>query len=456
MSRIAVALALVLPLWGGDRALEARLLDPILSELRDGALVRAVVTQSATLPRGTLLEARVARSRPVGLGLRRERASLVLEFRECVLPDGTRHPLGAELRSIDNAREEVRRNGEVRGILAADGPQSWVRGLWFRPQAHLFQRSLLGLTGAAGQAWSRLNMGPFGAVGLVAVRMSVFRLPDPEIRIPAGADLLLEIETGPTPALDGSRGSDETELSGNLRQWIKEQPARVTEPDGKPASDVINLAFLGDEHTVKWSFAAAGWSEADALNRQTFARAYKAFLQVHAYPTAPVSPLHYGGRPPDMVFQRSLNTVAKRHHVRIWRAGEVDGQTVWLGAATHDVGIVFNRGKFTLTHRIDSAIDKERDKLIGDLDFAGCAEPVAFVDRPLAESRAKQRISTDGRVAVVTLRPCDPPNLDVSPSQVARRPAHVRAARRFTLETRAYLLRGNLYYWGYSYARRVF
>ena len=38
------------------------------------------------------------------------------------------------------------------------------------------------------------------------------------------------------------------------------------------------------------------------------------------------------GRLPDLVFQKSFNTLAKRHHVRLWQV-EVPGGTAWVGAA---------------------------------------------------------------------------------------------------------------------------
>ncbi len=51
-----------------------------------------------------------------------------------------------------------------------------------------------------------------------------------------------------------------------------------------------------------------------------------------------MSTLTIGGRPPDLMFQKSLDTFAKRHHVRVWELHKTyQGQEVWVAAATHDI-----------------------------------------------------------------------------------------------------------------------
>jgi hypothetical protein len=46
------------------------------------------------------------------------------------------------------------------------------------------------------------------------------------------------------------------------------------------------------------------------------------------------------GRQPDLVFQKSLDTFAKRHHVRIWKlASTYDGREVWVCSSTHDIAV---------------------------------------------------------------------------------------------------------------------
>jgi hypothetical protein len=150
------------------------------------------------------------------------------------------------------------------------------------------------------------------------------------------------------------------------------------------------------------------------------------------------------------VFQKSLNTITKRHHIRIWRAGEFGGSEVWLGAATHDAGVGFRSESLTITHKIDPRTDRERRKVLTDIGFAGCAEKVSSVDRPQeALPASNQGTFTDGRLAVLWLRPCSGPAVnDDTPAELPGTKTK-RFARRFVLETRQYFLRDNLYYWAY-------
>src|SRR5260370_11031298 len=135
---------------------------------------------------------------------------------------------------------------------------------------------------------------------------------------------------------------------------------------------------------------------------------YLAYNSMTGYPTAPVSKMLYQGEEPGAVFEKSLNTITKRHHIRIWRAGEFEGSEVWLGAATHDAGVGFHSDSLTITHKIDPQTDNERSKVVSDIDFAGCSERVSYVDRPREAKLAPARgTRTDGGLAVIWLRSCD-------------------------------------------------
>jgi hypothetical protein len=60
--------------------------------------------------------------------------------------------------------------------------------------------------------------------------------------------------------------------------------------------------------------------------------------------------------------------VSRRHHLRIWKTDyKIDGTPIWAGAATHDVEIeIAKRGRL-INHRIDPAVDTERDFVGSDL-----------------------------------------------------------------------------------------
>lgn len=406
------------------------------------------------IPAGATMEGQVRRAQGVGWGWRRERAGLELQFDGYRLADGRWYPLRAYLRRVDNAREEVSERGRIRGIVAASSPNGLVRGLWGRPSAALAARSPAGLTGLSGRVWSAYALGPVGVAGLMAARVALFRLPEPEIHLPPGAEFRIQVAELPeqAPKFEVERPAGlETPETNELRS----QPAEIRRPNGEAVTDVINVAIRGSREQLAAAMLSAGWYPAEPLTKRSFARSWAAFTKNHGYATAPVSRLLYQNRDPDLVFQKSFNSIAKRHHVRLWRMGERDGEIWWVGAATHDIGIAFDASRFSLTHRVDRRIDRERQKLGNDLAFTGCAAALGWVERAeMAESSARR--VTDGRISVLGLRDCEA-------SEWARREAAgpkragnpvSRFGRRIVLETRDYLFRDNPYYWAVRLATR--
>jgi hypothetical protein len=130
--------------------------------------------------------------------------------------------------------------------------------------------------------------------------------------------------------------------------------------------------------------------------------------------------LTLNGVPSDFVYQKSLDTVQKRHHVRLWKVHQT--ADVWLGAAAEDIGFRFKRAHWT--HSTAPNIDNERGKVVNDLAFTGCLDAVELVSRHspdlLQDPKSKQLILTDTDIAVVRLSVCNNPRtvqgLDTAPS----------------------------------------
>lgn len=417
---------------------------------KPGTRFRAVVIApvewagEVLMPAGTIVSGVVKRSRRVGMGLVRERSSIDLEFREYQLPTGEYFPFEAYLSDIDNGREAVGRKGRIEGILAASNPQSFVSGVWYRPNAGMFPRSVAGLTGAGGHIWTRFSMGPIGAVCLFALRFAAFKLPEPEIRLPKGTEMKAHL-AGLSPDAPRFEKPPGLAIPDDFAVWVGSMRAAVTKPGGNRADDIINIVMTGSREDVIRAFAAAGWWQPEAINTRSFRRAYQAYATQTGYPQAPVSKLFYEGEEPGLVFQKSLNTIAKRHHIRLWPK-DWNGVTVWLGAATQDTGIVFRSGAFS--HKIDPRIDTERDKVVSDLEFSQCSSRAGFVERNWAVSAGP--IHTDGKAAILDVAArCE--NGRSEPEELLEPPLPgtkvTRALRRTVLETRHYFTRGNAYYW---------
>jgi len=447
--------------------LEARLEKSIATEsARAGDPVRAHVlaepvddgSGSCALPADAVITGRVKRVRRVGFGFRRERASLELEF-DTLETDGRSRPIDAILAEVGNSRESVDRNGVLRGVLAVDSNLHMQNGLWLRlrPNATMLRRVATGLTGLAGIASKGFGEHPMLASSIIVARVALVRMAEPEIRLPAGTELVLHLKEAPAAPATPPVSAEEP-----WANWLAAQPAGTHKKANAPAGDLINVALRGSRQGIEASFAAAGWLTTDPLNKRTAIRLFQAHSRKAPYPTAPVSPLYYEGRLPDAVFQKSFNTVAKRHHIRLWHLPNgPDGEPVWLGAATHDIGLKIDR-KTIASHRIDPGIDGERRKVVRDLAHARClAGPVQLVDRPGVRGGVTDghEVITDGRVALLRVnesgcaRPVE--NGRAGTSGFRQRSVFCRLVRRAMLETRYYLLRSNVYYFGYRMVNKL-
>jgi hypothetical protein len=447
-------------------SIELRLTTPLTSYgSKPGTGFESVVVSSRAdqgrqfLPPGTIVRGEVRKRAAVGMGIRHERASLELEFQEYQLADGQRFPLEAKLRALDNARETVTEKGAIRGILAARTPHTFLQGVWHTPNLQLFQRSFLGLTGASGKVFTQFTagasplLGPISAGAIFAVRVAVFRMAEPEIQLPIGTEMRIHLMHVPAeaPSFDPL---EEVKLEADLAGALAVQPASVRKANGRIERDIINIAFAGTREQIIDAFQAAGWHQADRWNLKTVERGFMAYNRQTAFATAPASKLYYQDTRADLVFQKSLDTMSKRHHVRIWRT-EVDGQEMWLGAATHDIGVTFHEGMFT--HKIHPKIDYERGKIVDDLAFSGCSDGTGYVERPLLKRAWDDGdgIITDGRLAVVQLRSSCAPRegLDLAETSAVQKPPRSGAsglARRLVLEGRNYVFRSNPYYMVYD------
>jgi len=94
--------------------------------------------------------------------------------------------------------------------------------------------------------------------------------------------------------------------------------------------------------------------------------------------------------------------------------------------------------------------------VVEDLAFTDCVDAPAYVDR-IGAARASFKNSSvvsDGRMAVLMLRDCDVATDDPAPLKRPGRKVD-KLARRMMLETRQYLMRDNIYYYGFQGAKKL-
>ncbi len=310
------------------------------------------------------------------------RPRLVLDFSNITHPDGSRSRLYAHVIDVDNARETIR-NNEILGII--------------QPHANTKGSVTLAAVGMVNPIAGYTIKG-FSAVYGLSIRR--------EILFPAGTDLQVQIVRPSTLKQKVSwTGWPVLPEDAKLHTLVTAAPIRVFTKEGQP-SDLINLMFLGSRQQVEAAFQEAGWFEADSLSLGTAMKTMQATFRGSGYTQAPVSLLTVDGKPPDLVFQKSLDTFAKRHHLRIWKqTGTYQGREVWVGSATHDIAISTARKGTKWSHRIDPHIDREREWIETDLLYAGTATSYKLVNRPQVPRKTGNatgdEILTDGQISVV-------------------------------------------------------
>ena len=87
------------------------------------------------------------------------------------------------------------------------------------------------------------------------------------------------------------------------------------------------------------------WDETESLTFGTAWKTARAFLFESHYRYSPVSPLYLGGREQDLALQRARLSLNQRLHLRLWATSvRFDGQPVWVGQVSRDIGVRFTPG----------------------------------------------------------------------------------------------------------------
>ncbi len=188
-------------------------------------------------------------------------------------------------------------------------------------------------------------------------------------------------------------------------------PRRIGDKDGN-AGDAINFFVVGSGDRLLEAFRAAGWVVVDRNAKAAVLHGLLSTLSKQAYVELPMSELYLFGRAQDygLAHAEPLQVVSSRHHLRLWKAPlEVQGEELWVGAATHDIGFDRDQRNGGVTHKIDPNVDDEREyvrtSLLSTGMFAG--ESALTPDDAVREARTATGGSfhTDGRIFVFRLAP---------------------------------------------------
>jgi hypothetical protein len=205
-------------------------------------------------------------------------------------------------------------------------------------------------------------------------------------------------------------GPVETRVAGITPDLLSKIPRRVSDPSGKPG-DMVNVLIVGTQDQVVQAFTTAGWVQVDKSVRNTVLQALLNSLEKKDYLTMPMSTLFLFDRPQDYGFAHAepVKVAMSRNHLRVWKSPyEVEGRPLWCIAATHDIGFERDQRNNGVTHKIDPAIDGEREFVNGTLSGTGLVvqrDHVTPAD-PLttAKTATGGEFHSDGRIVVLVLK----------------------------------------------------
>ncbi len=199
-------------------------------------------------------------------------------------------------------------------------------------------------------------------------------------------------------------------LPPDFQKELESMPRRVND-EFKNLGDMVNFALVGSEKQVQDALSAANWHVADTDNQSAAVKAILMATQKQDYLAMPMSQLYLFDRVQDFGYEQAepYAMVASRHHFRIWKAPiTYQGQQVWLGAGTHDIGFEKDQRNGKVTHKIDPSVDGERDHIGASLQQAGAVKTMSYFtpSDPVHETKNATGggYHSDGRVLVVFLQ----------------------------------------------------
>jgi LssY C-terminus len=205
-----------------------------------------------------------------------------------------------------------------------------------------------------------------------------------------------------------------------IQQWkVRRHPdlesgEHLTKTGTGIPGDPLNIALVGSEADLVQAMLAAGWKPATPLGIASSIRIAVDTVIDRPDPDAPVSSLYLYGRKEDLAFEKPVgHSPRERHHVRFWKSPETKHERpLWMGSATHDIGVELSHTTGQVTHHIAPQVDDERDLLLAELAAAQLVLEVRWVAGYQTVLRGRNGGGdpwhTDGRLPVITLAPSSP------------------------------------------------
>jgi hypothetical protein len=228
-----------------------------------------------------------------------------------------------------------------------------------------------------------------------------------------GVDCTVLKSTEVTAYLDGdfqvqtAKLAKAKESDSSLKEMIAFLPPRALNGQGREG-DMINLIFIAKEDDFQRVFARAGWVKVDKNKPTLF---WHLLWQRKHYVKLPMDNFFLFGRAQNYAFALPDPgaILTRRHHLRIWKTDhEMNGNPIWVGAATHDVAIKFEMRKLWMIHRIDPNVDAEREFIARNLTETHLVTQVEYLASTLpvfqAQTASGEAYHSDSRMLVLDFR----------------------------------------------------
>jgi len=205
-------------------------------------------------------------------------------------------------------------------------------------------------------------------------------------------------------------GPPETAMPAITPALLDSIPRRVADQNHSPG-DMVNILIVGTEEEMVKTFTTAAWVKVDKSVESTVLSGLMATFEKKDYLTMPMSTLYLFDRSQDYGFAHAepVRVVMSRNHLRVWKSPyQVNGRPLWCVAATHDVGFERDQRNNGVTHKIDPAIDGEREFVNQTLSGTGLVAARGHVvpKHPVTEAKTATGggFHSDGRILVLVLK----------------------------------------------------
>lgn len=191
-----------------------------------------------------------------------------------------------------------------------------------------------------------------------------------------------------------------------LQSFDQDKLPRVTKTLAGTSAEPISFIIItpNDQQLIN-DFQTAGWQLADPINLHSLSRAAQKIISHGSYPHAPITPAFWNDQVHDLGFEKQTTkqVITERHHARFWKTPliTVTGESIFFGTVSYDTSL-----KWFVTHKIEPAVDMERDLLLSDLKQTSkviSSQRFQLVPPTLGKNFVGDQFFTDGQAVIIQL-----------------------------------------------------